>query len=575
MSLRILFADDSMTAQNMGKKILTDAGYDVIAVSNGAAAVKKIAEHKPDIIILDVYMPGYTGLEVCEKVRASIDTLKTPVLLTVGKLEPYRAEDANRVKADGVIIKPFEASDLIAIVKKLEERVVHKSDPVGEQTILLDRPPDFSQFPARAEAPVAEEPAHHAPEPREHTVQATVDVPDHMAMAAAFGDLLATEPSPVTNSNHAEFHVTAGPQHIEAPSTFSVEPQIEEVPSAFSAEPKVEEKTAAFQVEPQIEHAPIPFPVQPQAESVPTVVDFHSAAKSELKINLVHSSGPVHIEPAEETMIMPAYKEPEHEQPMAAAMEIPVQHDPAFEAPEELEVASPADPALQPSFEEQGKAEIHASADPGLMAGSSALEAFPTRFGMENAEEVPVGVASDLPDSPETAAIYTGNENHASVNEDDFDARVAAALAAYDQAAEMEAAPEPQAVSHEAELPVSFEYVPPVSAPVQEKAMAQVGSQEPVPEGQATAVLPVKHESEPPTAGIAPYVVAETEAVQKETEEAIVSGIETEVPMAAAAGASQSGQDSHHVIADVVHRVMERFKPELIAEIVRELKLNK
>ncbi len=69
MPLRILFADDSMTAQNMGKKILSEAGYDVVAVSNGAAAVKKIAEQKPDIIILDVYMPGYSGLEVCEKVR--------------------------------------------------------------------------------------------------------------------------------------------------------------------------------------------------------------------------------------------------------------------------------------------------------------------------------------------------------------------------------------------------------------------------------------------------------------------------------------------------------------------------
>src|SRR5947209_7762076 len=177
-----------MTAQNMGKKILTDAGYDVIAVSNGAAAVKKIAEHKPDIIILDIYMPGYTGLEVCEKVRASIATLKTPVLLTVGKLEPYRAEDANRVKADGVIIKPFEASDLLAIIKKLEERVIHKSDPVGEQTILLDRPPDFSQFTTRAAAAAAE--AHPALDPRENTMQATVDVPDHMAMSAAFSDLL-------------------------------------------------------------------------------------------------------------------------------------------------------------------------------------------------------------------------------------------------------------------------------------------------------------------------------------------------------------------------------------------------
>src|SRR5499427_8206205 len=124
----------------MGKKILTDAGYDVVAVSNGAAAVKKIAEQKPDIIILDVYMPGYSGLEVCEKVRGSLETLKIPVLLTVGKMEPYKPEDANRVKADGVIIKPFEASDLLAIVKKFEERVAPKRTPVGEETVLLERP---------------------------------------------------------------------------------------------------------------------------------------------------------------------------------------------------------------------------------------------------------------------------------------------------------------------------------------------------------------------------------------------------------------------------------------------------
>src|SRR6478752_5175885 len=140
VSLRILFADDSMTAQNMGKKILSEAGYDVVAVSTGAAAVKKIAEQKPDIIILDVYMPGYTGLEVCEKVRGSLETLKTPVLLTVGKMEPYKPEDANRVKADGVIIKPFEASDLLAIVKKFEERIGNEPPPP------LVKPPVVERF---------------------------------------------------------------------------------------------------------------------------------------------------------------------------------------------------------------------------------------------------------------------------------------------------------------------------------------------------------------------------------------------------------------------------------------------
>src|ERR1700680_1766105 len=106
-----------MTAQNMGKKILTDAGYEVIAVSNGAAAAKKLAD-KPDIIIVDVFMPGYSGLEICQKVRAAHATAKTPVILTVGKMEPYKPEDGAKVKADGVVIKPFEASDLLAVVQK-------------------------------------------------------------------------------------------------------------------------------------------------------------------------------------------------------------------------------------------------------------------------------------------------------------------------------------------------------------------------------------------------------------------------------------------------------------------------
>src|SRR5437868_3693846 len=112
-----------MTAQNMGKKILTQAGYDVIAVSNGAAAVKKIAERKPDLAVLDVYMPGYTGLEVCERLRNAHETTSMPVLLTVGKMETFNHQEATRVKADGIIIKPFEATDLLAAIQKLKEKL--------------------------------------------------------------------------------------------------------------------------------------------------------------------------------------------------------------------------------------------------------------------------------------------------------------------------------------------------------------------------------------------------------------------------------------------------------------------
>ena len=109
MARKILLADDSVTAQNMGRRILTDAGYEVVTVNNGSAALKKIAELHPDIVILDVYMPGYSGLEVCQRLKESPDTSRIPVLLTVGKLEPFKAEEARRVRADAFIVKPFEA----------------------------------------------------------------------------------------------------------------------------------------------------------------------------------------------------------------------------------------------------------------------------------------------------------------------------------------------------------------------------------------------------------------------------------------------------------------------------------
>ena len=128
MARKILLADDSVTAQNMGRKILADAGYEVITVNNGSAALKKIGDQKPDLIVLDVYMPGYSGLEVCQRLKEVGDTARIPILLTVGKLEPFKPEEARRVRADGFIVKPFEASELLSALSKLEDKVVPRAD---------------------------------------------------------------------------------------------------------------------------------------------------------------------------------------------------------------------------------------------------------------------------------------------------------------------------------------------------------------------------------------------------------------------------------------------------------------
>src|ERR1035441_7943425 len=88
----------SISVTASGRFCLADAGYDVVTVNNGSAALKRIAEIKPDLIVLDVYMPGYSGLEVCQRLKDAAETEHIPVLLTVGKLEPFKPEEARRVR---------------------------------------------------------------------------------------------------------------------------------------------------------------------------------------------------------------------------------------------------------------------------------------------------------------------------------------------------------------------------------------------------------------------------------------------------------------------------------------------
>ena len=193
MALKVLLADDSMTAQNMGKKILVEAGFEVVAVSNGAAAVKKIASEKPDVIVLDVYMPGYTGLEVCERVRGAQETSKTPVLLTYGKMEAFDPGEADRVKANGVIVKPFEASDLLAAVQKLAEK---SAQPQAEETTVKMPVPSFVQ---EFKDSSYEEWKSTADEHMDTgaVVKERIEVPNEMAAAPAMGwEEPAAHPAP-------------------------------------------------------------------------------------------------------------------------------------------------------------------------------------------------------------------------------------------------------------------------------------------------------------------------------------------------------------------------------------------
>jgi CheY-like chemotaxis protein len=198
LARKILLADDSVTAQNMGRKILTDAGYEVITVNNGSAALKKITEARPDLIVLDVYMPGYSGLEVCQRVKEMRETGQIPVLLTVGKLEPFKQDEARRVRADAFIIKPFEASELLAALGKLEDKLaparrskeshVPMSTMADFERLISENAPRYgdeeSGWKARLKIP-KDSPAETMPEPEAE--------PPAAAAATSFGEVAENE----------------------------------------------------------------------------------------------------------------------------------------------------------------------------------------------------------------------------------------------------------------------------------------------------------------------------------------------------------------------------------------------
>jgi DNA-binding response OmpR family regulator len=117
----ILLADDSPHAQRMGEKILREEGYAVTGLRDGTAALKHLREARPDLLIVDVSLPGVDGYELCRLAKASYPYMR--VILTAGATEILDDGYAWQVGCDSVVRKPFEASKVVATVGPLIEEV--------------------------------------------------------------------------------------------------------------------------------------------------------------------------------------------------------------------------------------------------------------------------------------------------------------------------------------------------------------------------------------------------------------------------------------------------------------------
>jgi CheY-like chemotaxis protein len=121
MSINILLADDSITIQKVIGIIFGGDEYTVTVVDNGKAAVDKAIEIKPDVLLIDALMPGMSGYEVCEQIRA-ISELKTkPIILLTGSFEPFDEDKAKSCGADTFLSKPFESQQIVNKVAEMYE----------------------------------------------------------------------------------------------------------------------------------------------------------------------------------------------------------------------------------------------------------------------------------------------------------------------------------------------------------------------------------------------------------------------------------------------------------------------
>ena len=128
---RVLLVDDSPHAQRIGERILTDEGFEVVAVSNADTALVRIEDVEPDVVIADAVMPGRTGYEICQYLKMSPRHRHVRVVLTAGVLEPIDEAQSQRVGADASLKKPFEASVLVDTIRPLAEAAARERAQLG------------------------------------------------------------------------------------------------------------------------------------------------------------------------------------------------------------------------------------------------------------------------------------------------------------------------------------------------------------------------------------------------------------------------------------------------------------
>ena len=134
----ILVVDDAQYVTKLVERTLQDAGFDVTVANDGNSALAILAEREPDLVLLDIRMPGLDGFQVLERIRKSSDV---PVLMLTAVSEENALARSMGIGADDYIEKPFLPRVLVARIRAKLRRIRGELGPPHDQMPDIDSTP--------------------------------------------------------------------------------------------------------------------------------------------------------------------------------------------------------------------------------------------------------------------------------------------------------------------------------------------------------------------------------------------------------------------------------------------------
>lgn len=119
MAHKILIVEDDDSILEALNFLMETAGYEVKIARDGLEGIKAANKTRPDVMILDVMLPGCDGFAVAQSVRTDTKTKNTPILMLTAKNRPVDMEKAQKLNVDSFMIKPFSTQEVVAKVKEL------------------------------------------------------------------------------------------------------------------------------------------------------------------------------------------------------------------------------------------------------------------------------------------------------------------------------------------------------------------------------------------------------------------------------------------------------------------------